>query len=215
MRQFDPERAEEITGVPAAKIREAARLYATTKPAAMMPSSTPVVHHTNGVQNSAGRGRARRPHRQLRRPRRQRSPPFSWLEIGGAGFVTRQHEFELPRSWSDLPPRVGADRFPVWTEMIDQAQAMDLPRQISTGDPYPLRGLVAFGLNHRMFPGPDRFLEAVQKLDFICDVDLFATDTSSYADIVLPACSSVERSEVRCYPQKYVMLTQPAISPAR
>jgi anaerobic selenocysteine-containing dehydrogenase len=30
---------------------------------------------------------------------------------------------------------------------------------------------------------------------------------------VLPACSSVERSEVRCYPEKYVTLTEPAIAP--
>ena len=142
-----------------------------------------------------------------------KAAPFSWLEIGGAGFITRQHEFEVPRSWDELPPRVGAGRFPVWTEIIDQAQAMDLPRQIRTGDPYPLRALVAFGLNHRMFPGSDRFLEAIQKLDFICDVDLFATDSSRYADIVLPACSSVERSEVRCYPEKYVTLTEPAIEP--
>ena len=63
---------------------------------------------------------------------------------------------------------------------------MDLPRQIRTDDPYPLRALVAFGLNHRMFPAPDRFLEAIQELDFICDVDLFATDSSRYADIVRP-----------------------------
>ena len=64
-----------------------------------------------------------------------------------------------------------------------------------------------------MFPGSDHFLEAIQELDFICDVDLFATDASRYADIVLPACSSVERSEVRCYPEKYVTLTEPAIAP--
>ena len=108
---------------------------------------------------------------------------------------------------------MGAGRFPVWAELVDQAQAMDLPRQIRTGDPYPLRALVAFGLNHRMFPDSDRFLEAIQELDFICDVDLFATDASRYADIVLPACSSVERSEVRCYPEKYVTLTEPAIAP--
>jgi anaerobic selenocysteine-containing dehydrogenase len=53
----------------------------------------------------------------------------------------------------------------------------------------------------------------VQKLDFICITDLFATDTAKYADIVLPACSSVERSEVRAYPQKYVIATQPVIEP--
>ena len=97
--------------------------------------------------------------------------------------------------------------------MIDQGQAMDLPRHIKTGDPYPLRGLVGFGLNYRMFPDSSGFLEAIQQLDFIVDVDPYATDTSKYADIVLPACSSVERSEVRCYPQKYVIFTQPVIAP--
>jgi anaerobic selenocysteine-containing dehydrogenase len=90
---------------------------------------------------------------------------------------------------------------------------MDLPRQIRTGDPYPLRAMVAFGLNHRMFPGSDRFLESLQELDFICDVDLFATDSSRWADIVLPACSSVERSELRAYPEKWITLTEPAIAP--
>ncbi len=213
VRQFDPERVEGITGVPAEKIRAAARLYATTGPAALMFSAAPVVHHANGVQNSRAVFALIGLTGNFDVAGGNKPAPPSWLEIAGAGFTTRQHEFELPRSWDDLPPRVGAGRFPVWAELVDQAQAMDLPRQIRSGDPYPLRALVAFGLNHRMFPAPDRFLEAIQELDFICDVDLFATDASRYADIVLPACSSVERGELRCYPEKWVTLTEPAIAP--
>jgi anaerobic selenocysteine-containing dehydrogenase len=213
VRQFDPERVEGITGVPAEKIRAAARLYATTRPAALMFSAAPVVHHANGVQNSRAVFALIGLTGNFDIAGGNKPAPPSWLDVAGAGFTTRQHEFELPRSWDDLPPRVGAGRFPVWAELVDQAQAMDLPRQIRTGDPYPLRALVAFGLNHRMFPAPDRFLEAIQELDFICDVDLFATDASRYADIVLPACSSVERSELRCYPEKWVTLTEPAIAP--
>ena len=211
--EYRPERAERVTGVPASEIRDAARLYATTRPAALMPSAAPVGHNTNGVQNYRAAFSLIGLTGNFDVKGGNRVTPFSWLEIGGAGFVTRQHEFELPRQWADLPPRVGARRFPVWAELVDQAQAMDLPRQIQTGDPYPLRALVAFGLNHRMFPSSAGFLDALQELDFICDVDLFATDTSRYADIVLPACSSVERSELRCYPQKYVALSQPVIAP--
>jgi anaerobic selenocysteine-containing dehydrogenase len=213
VRGFDPERVARITGVPAEKIRAAARLYATTKPAALMPSAAPVVHHTNGVQNSRAVFSLIGLTGNFDVAGGNMVAPYSWLEVGGAGFTTRQHEFELPRPWSELPPRVGSARFPVWAELVDHAQAMDLPRQIRTGDPYPLRAMVAFGLNHRMFPGPAKLLEALQQLDFICDVDLFATDASKYADIVLPACSSVERSELRCYPEKYVTLTEPAIAP--
>jgi len=210
---FTLERAEEITGVPAALIREAAVLYATTKPAAMMPSSTPVVHHTNGVQNQRAAAMLVGLTGNFDVPGGNVSQPSGWLEVGGAGFPSRDQAFKMPRTWSALPPRVGGERFPVWTEMIDQGQAMDIPRQINTGEPYPLRGLVGFGVNYRMFPGSTDWLEAVQKLDFICVTDLFATDTSKYADIVLPACGSVERSEVRGYPQKYVIATQPVIEP--
>jgi anaerobic selenocysteine-containing dehydrogenase len=213
VQDFSPERAEQITGVAAEKIRGAARLYATTKPAAIMPSAAPVGHNTNGVQNYRAVFSLIGLTGNFDVVGGNVAAPHTWLEIGGAGFTTRQREFELPRRWSDLPPRVGADRFPVWAELVDQAQAMDLPRQIRTGDPYPLRGLVAFGLHHRMFPGSADFLAAIRELDFICDIDLFATDSARHADIVLPACSSVERSELRCYPEKYVALSRPAIVP--
>jgi anaerobic selenocysteine-containing dehydrogenase len=39
------------------------------------------------------------------------------------------------------------------------------------------------------------------------------TDTCKHADMVLPACSSVERSEIRGYPMGYIILTEPAIKP--
>ncbi len=210
--EFTLERAEQVTGVPAALIREAALLYATSKPAAMMPGSTPVVHHTNGVQNQRAAAALVGLTGNWDVPGGNVVQPMSWLETVG-GFTTRSREFAMPRDWSQFPPRVGATRFPVWTEMIDQGQAMDLPRQIHSGEPYPLRGLVAFGFNHRMWPDSQGLLAAVDKLDFIVDVDLFATDSSRYADIVLPACSSVERSELRCYPQKYAVYAQPVIEP--
>jgi anaerobic selenocysteine-containing dehydrogenase len=97
--------------------------------------------------------------------------------------------------------------------MVNQAQAMDLPRQITTGRPYPIRALVGMGMNYRLWPDSEGLLRALDQLDFVCVTDLFLTDTAKQADIVLPVQSSVERSELRCYPQKYVILTQPAIAP--
>jgi len=210
---FDPATVEGITGVSAEQLRAAARLYATTKPAAVLSSGASVVHHTNGVQS------ARAVYALIGLTGNwdvaggNRPQPYTWLEVAGGGFATRQKEFELPRPLADLPPRVGAARFPVWAALTDQGQSMDLARHIRSADPYPLRGMVAFGLNHRMFPDSAGFLEALRELDFICDVDLFATDTARYADIVLPACSSLERSEVRAYPQKYVVATRPVVEP--
>jgi anaerobic selenocysteine-containing dehydrogenase len=45
------------------------------------------------------------------------------------------------------------------------------------------------------------------------DVDIFMTDSAKLADVVLPACTSFERSELKFYPQRHVIWTQPAIRP--
>jgi len=113
-----------------------------------------------------------------------------------------------------MRPRIGAERFPVWTEIVDEeGQAMHLPDQIRSGKPYPIKALIGFGMNHRMWPDPKGLLESVGKLDFFAAVDIFMTETCKHADIVLPACTSVERSELRCYSMGYIVFTQPVIPP--
>ena len=177
-----------------------------------MTSAAPVVHHTNGVQNYRavfcligltgnfdihGGNLMNRP---------------SLVHMPG-GFPTREGEFTLASRLKDLPERVGSRRFPVWDRLTTQAQACDIPRQILTEDPYPLKAAFCMGFNHRMFPDSQGFIDAFSKLDFIAVADPFLTDSAKYADIVLPVCTSVERSEARCWPMGYVMLSQPAIEP--
>lgn len=210
--QMTPERAEQITGVPAERIVEAARIYATTSPASVTFSAAPVVHNTNGVQNYravfcligltgnldiAGGNRFNKP---------------SIAHMPG-GFPTREVEFTGADRLKDLPPRVGDDRFPVWSRLTPEAQACDVPRVIATGKPYPLKAIFCLGLNHRMFPDSQGYIDSLCTLDFIVDADLFLTDSAKYADIVLPVASSVERRELRCWPMGRVMFSQPCIEP--
>jgi len=213
VQQFTPERGEEMTGVPADKITRAARMYASVKPAAIMPSASPVVHHTNGVQNYRAVFALVGLTGNYDIPGGNFVVPPSFIHIPGL-IPTREHEFIQCKPWSEMAPRIGADRFPVWLDVVDEeAQAMHLPFQIRSGKPYPIKALIGFGMNYRMWPDSNGLLEAVKKLDFFVNVDIFMTDTCKYADIVLPACTSVERSELRCYPMGYIIFTQPAISP--
>lgn len=209
---FTPQETERITGVPAELIIRAAKLYATTKPAALMTGASPTVHHTNGVQN----------HRALtalvgltgnfdQEGGNYVLPPAATGVSNG--MVTRQGEFEQSRAWEDMPPRVGEDRYPVWCRMVGEAQSVHLPFQIRSRDPYPIRALLGFGTNYRMWPGSDFMRESLEMLDFFVAVDLFMTDTAKMADLVLPACSSFERSELKIYPERYVIWTTPAIDP--
>jgi anaerobic selenocysteine-containing dehydrogenase len=212
VRGFSPAVAQEITGVPAQKIIEATRLYATTKPACMLNSPNATTHHTNGLQN----------HRALialigltGNYDVQGGNPLvrpGYLNVAN-GLVTRDSEFEQPRPWEDMPPRVGQDRYPAWCKVVAEGQAVHIPDQIQTGDPYPIRAMLAFGLNHRMWPGHDFMEASLRKLDFLVDVDLFMADSAKLADLVLPVCTSFERSELKFFAEQYVIWTQPAIRP--
>ena len=212
VQQFTPEKAEEITGVPADKIRKAARLYATTKPATIMPSASPVVHHTNGVNNYRAVFSLAGLTGNYDVLGGNHVKPPSYLYISG-GFKTRLGEFTNLPGQEKMAPRIGSTQFPVWEELVDEGQAMELPNQIQSGKPYPIKAMLAFGINYRMWPDPQYMAESLEKLDFIVNTDIFMTDSCQLADIILPVCTSVERSELRCYPQNYVIYTQPAVEP--
>lgn len=70
----------------------------------------------------------------------------------------------------------------------------DLFRTIATGQPYPIRALVAFGSNFLVSkPATRHAEEALAKLDFFVQSELFVTPTARWADLLLPAASCWER----------------------
>ncbi len=70
----------------------------------------------------------------------------------------------------------------------------DLYRTIVSGEPYPVRALVAFGSNFLVSkPATRHAEEALAKLDFFVQTELFATPTARWADLLLPAASCWER----------------------
>jgi anaerobic selenocysteine-containing dehydrogenase len=212
VQEFTPERAEEITGVPKDRIIAAARMYATVAPAAFMTSAAPVVQNTNGVQNyrAAMALIGLTGNMDIKGGNVIKKPSYI---AATSGFDTRFKEYSLPKKWDEMKPRVGSESVPVWCEINSEAQAVFLPDQILTEKPYPIKSLVGFGLNHRMWPDTKNMIKALEKLDFFVNIDLFFTDACKYADIVLPACTSVERSEFKSYNNGYVIHTLPAIKP--
>jgi anaerobic selenocysteine-containing dehydrogenase len=188
-------------------------MFASAKTACIMPSASPVVHHTNGVQNYRAVFSLLALTGNYDVKGGNFVEPLSYLYVAGK-VKTREDEFENPRPMSEMASRIGADKFPVWIDAANnEAQAMYLPEQLRTGSPYPVKCLVGFGMNYRMWPDSEGFLESWRNLDFVVNADLFMTDTCRHSDIVLPACSSLERSEIRCYSMGYIQLSQPTIEP--
>ncbi len=204
VQQFPPEKAEKITGVPAEQIREAARLYAGNGPAALMFSASPVVHHMNGVQN----------YRAV----------FSLIALTGnydvvggnrtkPGPSSPAAEFGKVKRY-DGEEAIGQKDFPAWFDLpCQEAQCTRLADYILEEDPYPVRAVFAAGMNHRMWPKPGHLLEALTKLDFYVNTDMFWSEASKAADLVLPACTSYEREEVQAKPGGRFYFSGRAVEP--
>lgn len=212
VQQFTPEDTEKLTGVPAGQVVEAARIIGKNLPLSICESAAPIAHHQNGFQNyraimalSAITGCFDREGGQI---------PISFsYNYQAAGLPIRQEEFINERKPERMAPAVGSGRFPLWSRFIDEAQTNDLIRQLETGTPYPIKAIVGFGLNYRIGPGDEQLKRAMMNAQLLVNTDLFLTDTCKFCDIVLPACSSLERSELKVWGGGHIWYTEPVIAP--
>lgn len=210
--QYPLDKVAGITGLDPKDIYEATKLYATNGPACTNFSASALVHHINGFNAhrailclTALTGNFDRSGGNVPNPPTYLHKP--------AGFRMREHEFRSNR-YPGGTERIGAERFPLWNAQFDEIQGMDLLRQLEEDKPYPVRAIFALGMNAKMYPETDKLLRAMkEKLDFFVDTDVYMTMTAKYADIVLPACTSVERSELKAYQGGYLVYTKPVIPP--
>jgi anaerobic selenocysteine-containing dehydrogenase len=71
---------------------------------------------------------------------------------------------------------------------------MLLADAILSEKPYPIKAMIVSGGNPAAaWPDAQKFKSAFEKLDMLVLMDLFMTETAELADIVLPACSSLEK----------------------
>jgi anaerobic selenocysteine-containing dehydrogenase len=127
-------------------------------------------------------------------------------------------EFRDPERWRKA---LGLKERPLGPAVDGWVTSTDLYGSILDGEPYRVRGLVGFGANLLLsHADARRGAEALCKLEFHVQTDLYLTPTAAYADIVLPIASGWEREGLRvgfgldqsaC---EYVQL-RPAIVPPR
>lgn len=210
--KYPLDKVAKITGVTPEQIVEVARLYATNGPAATNYSACALTHRINGFQTHRAVFCLAGITGNYDQPGGNLPIPQSWCHKP-AGFTTREVEFRMCRKPDAV--RMGEGRFPIWDkyEHYQEYQAMTLQDSILHHEPYPIKAVFGMGMNLKMFPQTDAMVEAIKKLDFFVDVDLFSGFTTRYADIVLPACTTMERSELKAYGGGYFQYTKPVIPP--
>jgi formate dehydrogenase major subunit len=189
--EFTPERAAAICGVESGLIRQAARLYATVKPA-MCFHGLGVTEHVQGTegvmclvnlalltQNIGIRGAGVNPLRGQNNVQGSAHMGCEPASLTG-GVPLNEHRARFESVWKlAIPERAGLNLM----QMIDAAAAGHLQALWAIG--YDV------GLTN---PHAEPTLAALQKLDFVVVQDLFMTETARAAgDVFLPACASLEK----------------------
>lgn len=188
VKEYPPERVGEITWVPAEAIRETARVYGTARPACVKLGNA-LEHHTNAVQSI-------RAISILQAVTGNLDVPGGALMRRGARLL----DITLREKRPSTAKPVGTSEHPLFCEFRAEAQANLLPEAMLTGRPYPVKAMIVIGANPVLtFPNAQKTGKAFRELDFLVVMDLFMTETAKLADIVLPAATFLERTELCDY----------------
>lgn len=184
VKEFTPEKAEEITWVPADKIREAARMWAEGGTGTMWVSPHSTTHHSNGVQSTRAIHQLIGLMGYWEREGCKKSTP-GVLGTDDSAFQLKEQAAAL------LDQRAGVDRWPVWSATSTYYQNNGLLEYINDGD---IHAGIFLGTNLMNFAQTTQIQEAVSTLDFAVAIDIHLNPwTHDYMDMVLPTAVCWER----------------------
>ena len=197
-----PEWAANITGIPAATIRQVARELATTKPAVVDAWSGPG-HHMNGAEGS-------RAIAMLAGLIGQVDAPGTLILPDRKGPM-----FAGPTLQPPVPARVDGKgtKYPFAHSSGVYVEARDA---MISGQPYQPKAAVFIMQNFVLsVPNTTKNLQALNNLELIVAVDTHLSETALMADYVIPGSVYLERYEL--LPQwvtfPVVTLRQPVVQP--
>ena len=198
VKSYPPERVAKWTGISESDIRKLAREYATQRPA--------VIRVNYGVQRSEGGGTAMRAITML--------PCItgSWKEVGGGLQLSLSGAWGLQRATLDRPDLMQSalGRPARVVNMVELGKALN-----SLADP-PVKALFVYNSNPAaVCPDHNEVIRGLRRPDLFTVVhEQFFTDTTDYADIVLPATTFFEQKDLQtAYGHYYLQMSDQAIHP--
>jgi anaerobic selenocysteine-containing dehydrogenase len=190
---YDPQRVASICRIPVDTVRELARLYGTTRPAA--------IRVNYGLQRHYGGGNAMRAIACL--------PALvgAWRDPAGGALLSSSGTYPVNREALERPDLIRGHPRTINMSAIGDALLDARP---------PVRAIYVYNSNPlAVAPESAKVTRGFARDDLFCVVhELFRTDTADYADILLPATTQLEQLDVHnSYGHLYVQANLPAIAP--
>ena len=198
VKEYPPERVAQWTGITAADIGKLAHEYATTRPA--------VIRLNYGVQRSERGGMATRAITML--------PCItgSWKEVGGGLQLSTSEAFGLNTKALKRPDlmKTALGREARTINMVELGRVLN-----ALSDP-PVKAMFIYNSNPAaVCPRHNEVIRGLLRPDLFTVVhEQFFTDTTDYADLVLPATTFFEHKDLQtAYGHYYLQVSNPAIAP--
>ncbi len=215
VRLYDPERVEQITGVPAADLRRAAHLLGSASSSMVLTGRGPE-QQSQGVHNALAYINLALALGQVGRP----SGGYGCVTGQGNGQGGREHgqkADQLPGYRRIDDPEARRHMAAVW-----RIRAEDLPGPgksafemlSSMGEGDGVRGLLVFGSNIAVSaPDARRIQQRLRALDLLVVSDFFLSETAALAHVVLPSAQWAEEQGTMTNLEGRVILRSRAFAP--
>ena len=213
VKEYTPERVEEISGIPADGLRAAARMYAQNKPAAILYAMG-ITQHTTGTDNVKSCANLAMLTGNVGVPGGGVNPLRGQNNVQGACDLGG-----LPNVYSGYQ-RVTApevrDKFETaWqVEGISDQVGMTVTDMVNRAGDGDIRALYVMGENPMLSdPDVNHVRHCLQQAEFLVVQDIFLTETAQLAHVVLPGASFVERDGTFTGTDRRIQRVRQAIDP--
>ncbi len=198
VQEYPPEKVAHWTGISASDIMQLAREYATIRPS--------VIRLNYGLQRSERGGMSTRAITML--------PCItgSWKEVGGGLQLSTSGAYQLNRD--------ALERTDLMVKALGRparvVNMVELGKALNTLDNPPIKALFVYSSNPvAVCPNHNEVIRGLKRGDLFTVVhEQFFTDTTDYADIVLPATTFFEHDDLQTgYGHYYVQMSEKSIEP--
>jgi formate dehydrogenase alpha subunit len=209
---YTPERVEEISDIPAEGLRQAARIYATHRPSAIIYAMG-ITQHTTGTDNVKSCANLAMLCGNVGVPGGGVNPLRGQNNVQGAcdlGALANVYTGYQSVTSSDVQAKFEK----AWGSTSDLKIGLTVTEMIAAAGDGRVRAMYVMGENPMMAdPDLNHARHCLEEIEFLVVQDIFPTETAQLADVVLPGTSFAEKDGTFTATDRRIQRVRQAIEP--